>query len=152
MSTETEQPLVMNPNGVSSGQGALLPSQSSHSDGSFGTVFAVLAVIIVVSSIACFLGRLCSRHMNQTKPTKQNRKHDPRHKGIDVELGFNGPIRTPKPTGHGGDRIKRFEMLGNEDPRGFRSMSGGHGDLKGFELHPNGDLKGQTKHVDHAAL
>ncbi|GMJ08230.1 hypothetical protein HRI_004492200 [Hibiscus trionum] len=165
MSTETQQPVVMYPNSVPSGQ--TLPSQIPHSDGSFGTVFIVLAVIIVVSSTACFLGRLCNRRMSQTKPaTKQNKKHDPRHKGNDIELGFDGPIRTAKPVGaHGGgaDQSKRFKMLGNEDPRGFRSMPGDHGDFKEFKLHPNGDfkgskihangdLKGQSKHVDHGAI
>ncbi|KAK8516665.1 hypothetical protein V6N13_080759 [Hibiscus sabdariffa] len=157
MSTETQQPVVMYPNSVSSGQA--LPSQSPHSDGSFGTVFAVLAVIIVISSVACFLGRLCNRRMSHTKPaTKQNKKHDPRHKGNDIELGFDGPIRTAKPVGAhgggggGGDQSKRFKMLGNEDPRGFRSMPGDHGDFKGFKIHPNGDLKGQSKHIDHRAI
>ncbi|XP_039013131.1 uncharacterized protein LOC120142673 [Hibiscus syriacus] len=156
MSTETQQPVVMYPNSVSSGQA--LPSQIPHSDGSFGTVFIVLAVIIVISSVACFLKRLCNRRMSQTKPT------NPRRKGNDIELGFDGPIRTAKPVDvTGGDQNKRFKMLGNEDPRGFRLMPGDHGDFKGFKIHPNGDLKGfkvqsngdlkgQNKQVDHGAI
>ncbi|EYU31254.1 hypothetical protein MIMGU_mgv1a0164901mg, partial [Erythranthe guttata] len=40
---------------------------SSLSDGSFGPVFAVLAVIVVISAVACVLGRLCSRRRNRAK-------------------------------------------------------------------------------------
>ncbi|PIN04450.1 hypothetical protein CDL12_23016 [Handroanthus impetiginosus] len=41
--------------------------ESSHSDGSFGPVFAVLAVIVVISAVACVLGRLCSRRHHRAK-------------------------------------------------------------------------------------
>ncbi|XP_039054826.1 uncharacterized protein LOC120197323 [Hibiscus syriacus] len=111
-----------------------------HSDGSFGTVFIVLAVIIVISSIACFLGRLCNR-MSQTKPAKQNKKHDPRRKGNDIELGFDGPIRTAKPVGVDGvTKAKGSKCLGMKILEGS-DHAWKHGDFKGFKIHPNGDLK-----------
>ncbi|KAH1040601.1 hypothetical protein J1N35_042344 [Gossypium stocksii] len=161
--SETQQPVVVYPNTVSSGQ--VEPSHS-HSDGSFGTVFIVLAIIIVISSIACFLGRLCTRRVSQPKPTKQSKSSNARPKGNDIELGFDGRFPTAKPVGGhggGGDQSKRFKMLGNEDPRGFRSMPGKHGDVKGFKVHGNGDLRGfrihgngniegDPKHVDVGVL
>uniref|UniRef100_A0A1D1Y4C9 Putative lipoprotein MPN_097 n=1 Tax=Anthurium amnicola TaxID=1678845 RepID=A0A1D1Y4C9_9ARAE len=40
----------------------------SHSRGSFGPVFIVLAVITVLAAIACFLGRACARRYSQAQP------------------------------------------------------------------------------------
>jgi hypothetical protein len=103
---QQQQPVVVYPSTVT---GQAPPSH--HSNGSFGSVFIVLAVIIVVSAIACFLGRLCNRRYSSQKP-KQN--HHVRHKesgGGDIEFGFDnkkGP--TPKPGGNGGGRgHKAFE-------------------------------------------
>ncbi|KAJ4973609.1 hypothetical protein NE237_006783 [Protea cynaroides] len=61
-------PVIVYPNTVS-------PSPSSHSKGSFGMVFIVLAVIVVLSAIACFLGRLCSRRSSSSKPRQESQDH-----------------------------------------------------------------------------
>ncbi|MBA0805497.1 hypothetical protein Gohar_005010, partial [Gossypium harknessii] len=78
MSTQPQQPVVVLPNTVP-GQA---PPSHNHSDGSFGTVFIVLAVIIVISAIACFLGRLCNRGKNQTKPSDHNHNFGPKERDV----------------------------------------------------------------------
>ncbi|XVF44002.1 hypothetical protein PTKIN_Ptkin02bG0085000 [Pterospermum kingtungense] len=155
---QTQQPVVVYPNSVS---GHALPSHS-HSDGSFRRFFIVLSVIIVLSAIACFLGRLCSRRMiSQTKPAKQRQKqnHNLRPKERDMELGFDGRIPTAKPDGHG-DHSIGFKMPGNGDPRGFRSVPDQYEDPTGFRMAGDedprtpghGDIEGETKPVDDGAL
>ncbi|OMO80202.1 hypothetical protein COLO4_24179 [Corchorus olitorius] len=163
MSIQTEQPqtqqqpVVVYPNTVS-GQGQVPPSHS-HSNGSFGTVFIVLAVIIVISAIACFLGRLCNRRMSRTKPSKEDKYHKsrPKNKERDIEFGFDGKAPGGKPGGGGGghgggDPSKGFKMPGNGDPREFRMpgppvyaepagirMPGdGHGNPPGIRMPGNG--------------
>ncbi|KAK9276134.1 hypothetical protein L1049_005665 [Liquidambar formosana] len=110
----SQQPVVVYPNTATR-------APSSHSNGSFGTVFIVLAVIVVVSAIACFLGRLCSKRVHHPKP-KQNhasrpkesrskesrpRERDPefrfdsRPKERDIEFGFDNRMPTAKPAGNG---------------------------------------------------
>ncbi|PIN25112.1 hypothetical protein CDL12_02150 [Handroanthus impetiginosus] len=49
---------------------------SPHSNGSFGPVFIVLAIIVVVSGIACVLGRLCSRWSQHSKEVHHHPKAD----------------------------------------------------------------------------
>lgn len=90
------------------------PSNNSHhSNGSFGTVFIVLAIILVISTVACFLGRLCNRRYNNNKnhhhshhqsqrpgsnnSNKQQQIHNfqPREEG-DIEFGVDK--RAPPPT------------------------------------------------------
>ncbi|WRX13619.1 hypothetical protein QQP08_006865 [Theobroma cacao] len=164
---ETQQPVVVYPNTVS-GQA---PPSHSHSNGSFGTVFIVLAVIVVISAIACFLGRLCNRRMSQTKPSKRNQNHTIRPKERDIEFGLDGRNLAAKPPGHG-DPSKGFKMPGNGDPRGFRipehgdprgiRMPGngdpagfrmpGNGDPTGFRMAGHGDIKGETKPIDDGEL
>lgn len=93
---------------------------SSRSNGSFGPVFVVLAVIIVVSAVACVLGRLCGRrrhHPNQashnTKAQKQRydfgpKEWEPKQKpsfGVrdgDIEFGFDKKIPGGKTAAKGG--------------------------------------------------
>ncbi|XVE75038.1 hypothetical protein DITRI_Ditri12bG0065300 [Diplodiscus trichospermus] len=157
MSTETQQPqtqqpVFVYPNSVS----AQAPPSHSHSDGSFGTVFIVLAVIIVVSTIACFLGRLCNRRMSQTKPSKQKQNHNFRPKERDIEFGFDDRIPTVKPAGQS-DHSKGFKIPGNGDPKGLRSMPAGfrmigNGGPTGFRMPGHGDIIGETKPVDDGAL
>lgn len=113
------------------------PPSPHHSNGSFGAVFIVLAIILVISVIACFLGRLCNkRYSNQSnnnhRPPKQHRPQihnlHPRDEG-DIESGVDK--RMPPPIirtkrhghhhGHGGegtgpqpqhviDNMRDFEM------------------------------------------
>ncbi|XVF84986.1 hypothetical protein PTKIN_Ptkin17bG0082700 [Pterospermum kingtungense] len=153
---QTQQPVVVYPNTVS-GQ---VPPSHSHSDGSFGTVFIVLAVIIVISAIACFLGRLCNkRKTSQSKPSKHNQSHSFRPKERDIEFGFDGRAPVAKPTDPG--YPSGFKMPGNGDPRGFRvhehkDPAGirmpGNGDPTGFRMPGHGDIKGETKPVDDGAF
>uniref|UniRef100_A0A7N0VJB8 Uncharacterized protein n=1 Tax=Kalanchoe fedtschenkoi TaxID=63787 RepID=A0A7N0VJB8_KALFE len=57
-----KQPLV---------QSQAQPPPSHHSNGSFGTVFIVLAVITVISGLACFIGRLCNKRTLKSQHAKQ---------------------------------------------------------------------------------
>lgn len=75
-----QQPIVVYPNTVTN------RPPSHHSDGSFGAVFMVLAIIIVISAIACFLGRMCNKRLNKQKP-KQAPDHNFGPKEADVEFG-----------------------------------------------------------------
>ncbi|XP_020228844.1 uncharacterized protein LOC109809851 [Cajanus cajan] len=93
------------------------PSSSHHSNGSFGAVFIVLAIILVISVVACFLGRLCNRRYNKTQrplnPNPNPKHHRPQIHNLhprddqgDIELGFDDkrmppPIIMPKGHGHG---------------------------------------------------
>lgn len=45
-----------------------------HSNGSFGPVFAVLAVIVVISAVACVVGRLCSKRGHRVKEAAHHPK------------------------------------------------------------------------------
>ncbi|KAF4366123.1 hypothetical protein F8388_014841 [Cannabis sativa] len=58
-----------------------VPESTHHSSGSFGTVFIVLAVIVVISGIACCLGRLCNRKAHKHSPTKPHKSQKSRPKG-----------------------------------------------------------------------
>ncbi|MBA0743873.1 hypothetical protein Gogos_006526 [Gossypium gossypioides] len=133
MSTQPQQPVVVLPNTVP-GQA---PPSHNHSDGSFGTVFIVLAVIIVISAIACFLGRLCNRGKNQTKPSDHNLNFGPKER--DVELGFDGRVPAAKPGEHDGDPSKGFKMPGNGDHRDPTEIRmPGNGDPTGIGMPGNG--------------
>ncbi|KAJ4711097.1 Transmembrane protein [Melia azedarach] len=125
------------------------PTSSSHSDGSFGTVFIVLAVIVVISAIACCLGRLCNRRIHREKPPKHS--HNFRHKerpergpefkppkrnqsfrprereNSDLEFGFDKNIAASKPAGKG--ESVSFKPFGNGDIR-FEPKLADYGELK----------------------
>lgn len=100
MSLQPQQPVLVYPNSEA-GQ----PYSHHSSDGSFGMVFVVLAVVIAVSAIACFLGRLCNRrYQTDQKPAKRN-QHQPRTKEAgDIEYGFDKKIPASKTAGNGGSR------------------------------------------------
>ncbi|OVA16999.1 hypothetical protein BVC80_9043g43 [Macleaya cordata] len=101
---------------------AVTTQPTSHSKGSFGPVFAVLAVVIVLSAIACFIGQLCARRFSHPKqPKRDSHPKQPRrdrnfhHEEGDIEFGFkngmptgkpagNGETRGPKPAGNGGNK------------------------------------------------
>ncbi|KAF8390422.1 hypothetical protein HHK36_024948 [Tetracentron sinense] len=99
-------PMVVYPNTVPT-------KPTSHSNGSFGTVFIVLAAIIVISAIACFLGRLCNRRYSPPKHTFHQRERD-------LEYGFknrtgNGQAHGSKPTENG--EIKEAKPSENGETR-----------------------------------
>lgn len=87
----SQQPLMVNPNTVT---GQPQPPSRSHSDGSFGMVFVVLAVIFVISAIACCLGQFCNRRTKantgkkQPKQARLTAQHGHPSKEHDVEFGF----------------------------------------------------------------
>ncbi|CAJ2636459.1 unnamed protein product [Trifolium pratense] len=119
-----------------------------HSNGSFGTVFIVLAIILVISVVACFLGRLCNRRYNknndnnqsrqhnslQRRPANPNRQqqiHDFETREEDIEFGVDK--RMPPPI------ITRPRGLAFEPPAGTRSqphgnINNGHNQMKDFEM------------------
>lgn len=78
------------------------PAAAHHSHESFGTVFIVLAVIVVVSAIACVLGRVCSRrqshpkgaYRSKDKEAKQHHHSQPRDG--DIEFGFDKRLSSSK--------------------------------------------------------
>ncbi|KAL8142404.1 hypothetical protein V2J09_015436 [Rumex salicifolius] len=111
---------------------------SSHSNGSFGMVFAVLAVILVISAVACVLGRLCNkrsqRGSNQPRANNNNSKYhnhghdqrfsheDDRHnlppngrpKERDPELGFG-----PNELGFDKKIPPNIKIVPREEGRGY---------------------------------
>ncbi|OIW10570.1 hypothetical protein TanjilG_15942 [Lupinus angustifolius] len=103
-----------------------------HSNGSFGSVFVVLAIIVVISAVACCLGRFCSRGQSQ-KHGKQKRQHNHHHhdmrpKEVDIEFGFDKKIAASKPNGHGHGAAR--------GPMPMKPMSAHHGhvDMRSFEM------------------
>ncbi|KAJ8758960.1 hypothetical protein K2173_003198 [Erythroxylum novogranatense] len=99
-----QQPVDVYPNTVTK------QSPTSHSNGSFGTVFIVLAVILVISAIACCLGRLCNRRQTKQKPAKSNQQNHnfrPKERETDVEFGFDKGFPTDRPVGNGDPRAHR---------------------------------------------
>ncbi|TKY69863.1 hypothetical protein E2542_SST06146 [Spatholobus suberectus] len=124
---QQQQPVQVYPTSVT------YQSPPHHSNGSFGSVFVVLAIIIVISAVACCLGRLCNRRsrsyshshsQKHVKPQKQQQNHNFRPKEVDIEFGFDKRIAASKPNGHGAGRgikpiphadMKTFEMkLGHQ--------------------------------------
>ncbi|KAK3017102.1 hypothetical protein RJ639_006952 [Escallonia herrerae] len=144
------QPVEVYPNTVTRQQ------PSHNSNGSFGTVFIVLAVIIVISAIACFLGRLCNRRFNQSKANKQKqavhlkeREVKQRHAfppgdGGDIEFGFDKRMPSAKVAWSG--EIKGAKMAWNDDVKGSKSSR--NGEFRGEMRFPNGgDLRAGAPHV-----
>nr|XP_043611517.1 uncharacterized protein LOC122583151 [Erigeron canadensis] len=103
------------------------PPSHHQSDGSFGAVFIVLAVIVVVSAIACFLGRMCSKRQNKSKPSKHSRtpkEKDMKHnrnafqtKDGDIEFGFDKRFSSAKVASNGEPNMGR--------PNSFREQNMG---------------------------
>ncbi|KAK7252375.1 hypothetical protein RIF29_36275 [Crotalaria pallida] len=127
-----QQPVQVYPDSVT------YQSPPHHSNGSFGSVFVVLAIIIVISAVACCLGRFCSRgdggghsqkHAKQHKQQKQqNNHHNMRPKEVDIEFGFDKKIAASKPiNGHGVAR-------GPPKPMNPLSSHHGHVDMRGFDM------------------
>ncbi|GJU28649.1 hypothetical protein Tco_1167270 [Tanacetum coccineum] len=87
------------------------PPTQHKSDGSFGSVFIVLAVIVVISAVACFLGRMCNKKHNKSKPSKHAKppkEKDLKHnrnafqtKDGDIEFGFDKKFSSAKVAANG---------------------------------------------------
>ncbi|KAF9626704.1 hypothetical protein IFM89_038878 [Coptis chinensis] len=98
---------------------------SSHSKGSFGPVFIILAVIIVLSAFACCLGQLCARRLSHSKPKRDHQNSRP--KDGDLEFGFKQGIPMAKPIGHG--EIREPRPVYNGEHKGDTRFAE-HGDAK----------------------
>ncbi|XP_027361160.1 uncharacterized protein LOC113869169 [Abrus precatorius] len=123
---QQQQPVQVYPTSVT------YQSPPHHSNGSFGSVFVVLAIIIVISAVACCLGRLCNRrshsHSHNQKQVKQQKpqNHNYRPKEVDIEFGFDKRIAASKPyNGHG-------QAHGHGASRGMKPIA--HADMKTFEM------------------
>ncbi|TKY58645.1 hypothetical protein E2542_SST15713 [Spatholobus suberectus] len=118
------------------------PPSSHHSNGSFGAVFIVLAIILVISVVACFLGRLCNKrynnHSNSQRPSKQHRPQSQIHNFHrrdegDIEFGVDKRMPPPiiRPKGHGHGHGHGHHGHGHH----------GHGAGTGPQLHVIGNMK-----------
>ncbi|KAF3431269.1 hypothetical protein FNV43_RR25999 [Rhamnella rubrinervis] len=107
------------------------------------------------SAIACFLGRLCNRRLNNSKPAKQTHNNNFRSKEGRSESGNHHSSR-PNSREAGGSRHE----LGNNSNSSFRTNSKeGGGDIEfGFDMRiPNGkppnalrsDSRGHNHQVHH---
>ncbi|CAL1355165.1 unnamed protein product [Linum trigynum] len=81
---------------------AIAYPDTAHSNGSFGTVFIVLAVIIVVSAVACCLGRVCSKSKHGGKEHKQGKKKKDKNKHQNSKVGQSDDIEFGFDKGGGG--------------------------------------------------
>ncbi|KAI3467534.1 hypothetical protein Pfo_024197 [Paulownia fortunei] len=113
------QPVEVYPNPVMTRQ-----PDSSHSNGSFGPVFAVLAVIVVISAVACVLGRLFSKRHHRAKEAAHHppRLWESRQKPSfnmrdgDIEFGFDKRIPSGKGPKNGGGKAKPPHHNGAHKP------------------------------------
>ncbi|XP_024991081.1 uncharacterized protein LOC112525265 [Cynara cardunculus var. scolymus] len=118
------------------------PPAHRQSDGSFGAVFIVLAVIVVISAVACFLGRLCSKRHSKFKPSKQGghanrppKEKDMKHnrnafqtKDGDIEFGFDKRFSSAKVAANGEPAMGRpnsFREPNMGRPNSFKEPSMG---------------------------
>ncbi|KAI3452722.1 hypothetical protein Pfo_009386 [Paulownia fortunei] len=111
------QPVEVYPNPVTRQQ------NSSHSNGSFGPVFIVLAVIVVLSAVAC------THH--RPKATKQSHGLGPKEwesrqkpsfdmRDGDIEFGFDKRTPSAKVANNGGGKGKPPHHNGGHRPEGHR--------------------------------
>ncbi|KAF8729714.1 hypothetical protein HU200_017674 [Digitaria exilis] len=92
-------PTVYYPTSSSSSNAILRahPSNAAASRGSFGPVFAVLAVISVLAVAACVVGRLCGRRLSRKKATADDDYYGSDAVGGDQEKGFEIKYPAMKP-------------------------------------------------------
>ncbi|KAK4429832.1 hypothetical protein Salat_1283900 [Sesamum alatum] len=119
---------------------------SSHSNGSFGPVFAVLAVIVVVSTVACVLGRLCSRRQHRGKeaahhPPKASKQSQGQSKGL-------GPKEWQKPNFNMRDGDIEFGF-DKRNPSAGKGPKNGGGKGKPPHHHQNGAHKPEVRFSDN---
>ncbi|XP_027348019.1 kininogen-1-like [Abrus precatorius] len=154
---QPQQPVQVYPSTVTN------QAPSHHSNGSFGAVFIVLAIILVISVVACFLGRLCNRrynnnHSHSQRPTKQQRPqiHNLHQREEDIEFGVDKripvppPILRPKGNGHGPDHGHHPHAHGPDHGHHPHAHGHGHGhghvddhNMKDFEMRPG--LEGELR-------
>ncbi|KAG1368019.1 putative lipoprotein [Cocos nucifera] len=104
--TSHAQPMVAYPQ-------AITTQNASNSKGSFVPVFVALAVIAVLSAIACFVGQVCARRYLRPKPRRDHAFHPIG----DVESQFATSIPAAKPDACGGSQVETRTM-GSEELMG----------------------------------
>ncbi|KAI3516233.1 hypothetical protein L2E82_09104 [Cichorium intybus] len=121
------------------------PPHRQSDGGSFGAVFIVLAVIVVVSAVACFLGRMCNKRHNKSKPPKHGHAaRGPKEKDMkpnrnafqtkdgDIEFGFDKRFSSAKVAANGDPammgRPNSFKEPSMGRPDSFREPSMGRPD------------------------
>ncbi|CAH8386913.1 unnamed protein product [Eruca vesicaria subsp. sativa] len=163
---QMQQPVVVYPNAYTTENA--YPSTSSSpasytsvSSGSFGTVFIVVAVILVLSVVACIFGRLCSRKIRGSKQqhSKQPRREkesstksheirpvefEPRERG-DLEFGVDMKHHRETEKPYGKDYEDEIEF-GLDNKRGERGGGGPPQHGVRFKLPENEDgLHGKSE-------
>uniref|UniRef100_A0A5B7ATV2 Transmembrane protein n=1 Tax=Davidia involucrata TaxID=16924 RepID=A0A5B7ATV2_DAVIN len=140
----SQQPVLVYPNTVTS-------EPSSHPNGSFGTVFIVLAVIVVISAIACCLGRFFNRHYQHLKAKQNSQNHPSRPKG---EARQNQPRQnhTSRPKGEARQN-HTFDPKEGDIEFGFDKgiqigKPVGNGNSRGHKPSENGEFKGERRFAD----
>ncbi|KAL5723787.1 hypothetical protein ACHQM5_007139 [Ranunculus cassubicifolius] len=124
-------PVVVYPNTMTP------PQPTSHSKGSFGPVFIVLAIIIVLSAIACCLGQICARRHKRSKPKKERQHVHPKDGG-DIEFGFKKKVPAEKPVGYRDMKDSRPFQHGHGEMRDPRVFQNGHGEMRDTRAFQNG--------------
>lgn len=155
------QPQQQQPNFVypdTAATAGIQPPPSHHSNGSFGAVFIVLAVIVVISALACFLGRLCNRRVENQRPKPEKTHGGARPRGKepklhpdkegDIEFGFD--LKNPNGKGKfpsGGNGGSKGKGNGNGNGNGPHGPNGHGNSFKPFEN--SGETRSEIKHTDH---
>lgn len=109
-----------------------IPTSNHSSNGSYGAVFIVLAVIIILSAFACFLGRLFNKRQDVEKPKPKPSKHNlptkEKHamqmrnaKDGDIEFGYDKRFASAKVAATGDPTMDRSDPFG--EPKMVRPNS-----------------------------
>nr|XP_009600471.1 uncharacterized protein LOC104095923 [Nicotiana tomentosiformis]XP_016498167.1 PREDICTED: uncharacterized protein LOC107816931 [Nicotiana tabacum] len=116
--SEQQQPVQGFPNDMPiQPKNTPITQSSSHSNGSFGTVFIILAVVLVISVLACLIGRICNKKSNGSHSPKQReveQSHDIHPREDDIEKR----IATSKVAASNGDFIPTSTMPSNNGHEG----------------------------------
>ncbi|MED6184438.1 hypothetical protein PIB30_047449 [Stylosanthes scabra] len=147
LQTQPQQPAQIYPTNI-------VANQKPHeSNGSFGTVFIVLAIILVISVVACVLGRLCNKRYSNRH---SHHSHDPRHSSHlhvkpnrqqihnnnvhpreveeeeDIEYGVDK--RIPPPIIARPNHVSHGGVEGTAGPHHHQPPPNGGNMMKGFEI------------------
>ncbi|KAH7570288.1 hypothetical protein ACOSP7_018337 [Xanthoceras sorbifolium] len=144
MATQPQQPATIYPT-------VTMPppsSSSHHSNGSFGTVFIVLAVIVVLSGISCCLGRVCNRRFHKQRPPKQS--HGSRSRGRERDLEFEPNNKQNHMNPNFRPRERETDLEFGFDKNIAASKPVVNGQPRGFKMSDNGDIKFDPKFVSFA--
>ncbi|GJT42486.1 hypothetical protein Tco_0951201 [Tanacetum coccineum] len=115
-----------------------VPSTTTHSsNGSYGAVFIVLAVIVTISGFACFLGRMLNKRQNEERPSRPKEKDTKRNsngfqtKDGDIEFGYDKRLASAKVSTTNVPTMARPNSFGDQKiarPSSFHEPNVGRGD------------------------